>query len=91
MITVRGGDVFINPRAEFRVPLWGPLETTLFLDAGNVWVDPKRVEPWRLRYAAGSGLRFATPIGPVALDYGVNLAPRPWEGFGTFHFSIGLF
>ncbi|HEU4407932.1 MAG TPA: POTRA domain-containing protein [Polyangiaceae bacterium] len=90
-LAVRGGDVFLNPRSELRVPLWGPLETTLFVDAGNVWVDPARIEPWRLRYAAGSGLRFATPIGPVALDYGINLDPRPWEGFGTFHFSIGLF
>jgi outer membrane protein assembly factor BamA len=90
-LAVRGGDVFLNPRAELRVPVWGPVETALFLDAGNVWVDPKRIEPWRLRYAAGSGLRFGTPIGPVAFDYGINLAPRPWEGFGTFHFSIGLF
>jgi outer membrane protein assembly factor BamA len=90
-IAVRGGDVFLNPRAELRVPLWGPLETTLFADAGNVWVDPKLIEPWRLRYSAGSGLRFGTPVGPVALDYGINLDRRPWEGFGTFHFSIGLF
>jgi outer membrane protein insertion porin family len=90
-LAVRGGDVFLNPRAELRIPLWGPLETTLFLDAGNVWVDPNSIEPWRLRYAAGSGLRVATPIGPVAFDYGFNIAPRPWEGLGTLHFSIGLF
>ncbi|HEU4535596.1 MAG TPA: POTRA domain-containing protein, partial [Polyangiaceae bacterium] len=90
-IAVRGGDVFLNPRAELRIPLWGPVETTLFADAGNVWVDPRLIEPWRLRYAAGSGLRFGTPVGPVAFDYGVNLGRRPWEGFGTFHFSIGLF
>jgi outer membrane protein insertion porin family len=90
-LAVRGGDVFLNPRAELRVPLWGPLETALFLDAGNVWVDPSRVEPWRLRYAAGSGVRFDTPVGPIAFDYGFNLDPRPWEGLGTFHFSIGLF
>ena len=30
-------------------------------------------------------------IRPLALDYGVNLIRRPWEDFGAFHFSIGLF
>ncbi len=90
-LAVRGGDVFLNPRSELRVPVWGPLETALFVDAGNVWVDPGRIEPWRLRYAAGSGLRAVSPVGTVAFDYGFNLAPRPWEGLGTFHFSIGLF
>jgi hypothetical protein len=27
----------------------------------------------------------------LALDYGVNLDRRQGEGFGAFHFSIGLF
>jgi outer membrane protein insertion porin family len=90
-IAIRGGDVFLNPRAELRIPLSGPIETALFIDAGNVWVDPTRIEPLRMRYTGGSGLRFTTPIGPVALDYGVNLTRRIWEDFGAFHFSIGLF
>ena len=46
----------------------------------------------QLRYALGAGLRIATPIGPIALDYGINLDRRAtWEDFGAFHFSIGLF
>jgi outer membrane translocation and assembly module TamA len=49
------------------------------------------VDPFDLRYAAGTGLRTMTPIGPLALDYGINLDRRPWEDFGAFHFSIGLF
>ena len=67
------------------------LETALFIDAGNVWVDPLRLNPFSLRYAGGSGIRVATPVGPIALDYGVNLNRRAWEDFGAFHFSIGLF
>jgi outer membrane protein assembly factor BamA len=45
----------------------------------------------KLRYTAGAGLRLATPIGPVALDYGVKLVRREWEDVGALHFSIGLF
>ncbi len=87
----RGGDLYLNPRVELRLPLAGSLETALFLDAGNVWVDPTNFDPLRLRYAAGSGLRLATPIGPLAFDYGINLDRRPWEDFGAFHFAIGLY
>lgn len=90
-VAIRGGDVFINPRAELRIPLTTVVHTTLFMDSGNLWVEPQAFEPWKLRYAAGSGLRVATPIGPVAFDYGINLDRRPWEDFGAFHFSIGLF
>ncbi len=90
-VAIRGGDVFINPRAELRIPLSDLISTALFLDTGNVWVEPRNFDPTVLRYTSGSGLRIATPIGPIALDYGVNLVRRAWEDFGAFHFSIGLF
>lgn len=90
-IAIRGGDVYLNPRTELRIPVFGGIETALFVDGGNLWVDPTRVDPFRLRYAGGSGLRIGTPIGPVAFDYGINLNRRAWEDFGAFHFSIGLF
>jgi outer membrane protein assembly factor BamA len=90
-VAIRGGDVSINPRAELRVPLNDTVQIGLFLDTGNLWVDPKAINVLRLRYAAGAGLRLATPVGPIALDYGINLDRRPWEDFGAFHFSIGLF
>lgn len=90
-VAIRGGDVFINPRAELRIALSGVVQTALFLDTGNVWVEPSAFDPFVLRYAAGSGLRVVTPIGPIALDYGVNLHRQSWEDFGAFHFSIGVF
>ena len=90
-VRLRGGDVFINPRLELRIPVTGIWEWGVFLDTGNVWVDPKNFNPFVLRYAAGAGIRVATPIGPIAFDYGINLIRREWEGRGNFHFSIGLF
>ncbi|MCL2824633.1 MAG: BamA/TamA family outer membrane protein, partial [Polyangiaceae bacterium] len=90
-VAIRGGNVYINPRFELRIPLSTIVQTTLFLDTGNLWVEPSAINPANLRYAAGSGLRIATPIGPLAFDYGINIDRRPWEDFGAFHFSIGLF
>ena len=102
-VVIRGGDLFVNPRAEMRVPLSGNVQTALFLDTGNLWRDPNSVDPFVLRYAVGTGLRIGTPIGPLVFDYGFNvhrvldeLYPgrenqRLWEDIGAFHFSIGLF
>ena len=102
-VVIRGGDIFVNPRAELRIPVGGGVETALFLDAGNLWTDPARVQPLDLRYAVGTGLRIATPIGPLVFDYGFNVDrvlddffpkrdnQRFWEDIGAFHFSIGLY
>ena len=102
-VLVRGGDVFVNPRAELRIPLSTNVQTALFVDAGNLWTEPGDLEPFDLRYAAGTGIRIGTPIGPLVFDYGFNIDrvldeldpsrndQRFWEELGAFHFSIGLF
>jgi outer membrane protein assembly factor BamA len=104
-ILIRGGDIFVNPRAELRIPLSGSVQTALFLDTGNLWSSLRAFEDlgFRLRYAVGSGIRIATPVGPLVFDYGFNLdrvldrldpsrkRQRFWESLGAFHFSIGLF
>lgn len=102
-IVLRGGDIFVNPRAELRIPLGGSIQTALFLDAGNLWADRDEFNPFVLRYTAGTGLRIETPVGPLVFDYGFNLErlidafegggenERDWEDIGAFHFSIGLF
>jgi outer membrane translocation and assembly module TamA len=60
---------------------------------GNLWADPAELDPIDLRPTAGFGLRLSTPVGPIALDWGWNLAPRPQlrERTNALHFSIGLF
>lgn len=80
-VVMRGGNFFINPRLELRLPLNKLVETALFLDTGNVWsrspTDPKDASYTpnylRLRYALGTGLRINTPVGPLVLDYGFNV------------------
>jgi outer membrane protein assembly factor BamA len=104
-ILIRGGDIFVNPRAELRIPITSSVQTALFLDSGNLWSSLRAFEEqsFRLRYAAGSGIRIATPVGPLVFDYGFNIErvldqldssrkrQRFWESLGAFHFSIGLF
>ena len=93
-VVIRGGDVF--------VPLSNSVQTALFLDTGNLWTSPRSVDPLKLRYATGTGLRIGTPVGPLAFDYGFNVDrvldeafpkrknQRTWESLGAFHFSIGV-
>jgi outer membrane protein assembly complex protein YaeT len=88
-----GGNLFLVMRAELRIPLGDAFGTALFTDIGNVWREPGNFDFATLRYAAGAGLRVQTPVGPLALDFGINLDPRDdWnEAFGALHFSIGTF
>jgi len=45
-----------------------------------------------MRAAVGTGLRVQTPVGPLAVDYGVNVTrDSSYEDFGAFNFAIGLF
>jgi outer membrane protein insertion porin family len=41
-------------------------------------------------YSLGLGVRYNTIIGPLRLEYGHNLNPRPEDPSGTLHFSLGF-
>lgn len=92
-----GGTTFMNLSAEVRVPVWSALGGVLFFDAGNVWTDEWDFNVTDLRYDAGVGLRYTTPIGPIRADVGYQLNPivglrakgeEQTRRF-RFHFSIG--
>jgi outer membrane protein assembly complex protein YaeT len=40
-------------------------------------------------YTAGLGVRYQTLIGPIRVEYGRNLNPRPADPHGTWQISIG--
>jgi outer membrane protein assembly complex protein YaeT len=84
-----GGNSLIEGSVELRFPIFGQLRGALFLDFGNVFFEPFT---WRLddlRYAAGPGIRYMTPIGPIRLDIGFIIDPRPNEDASRLEFSIG--
>lgn len=88
-----GGEAFSLGKAELRVPASESLALGFFLEAGNLWLDRTQYEPLLLRYAAGTGLRYVTPVGPLALDLGFNLDPDRQlnEPVWQLHFGIGVF
>lgn len=91
---IRGGNLMANERIELRIPIRGPFETVIFGDLGNLWIDPEypfRRGKFPIRAAVGSGLRVQTPVGPLAVDYGINVTKQPYEDFGAINFAIGLF
>jgi outer membrane protein assembly complex protein YaeT len=78
-----GGLSKLMANVELRAPLFWRLGLVGFLDIGNVWQNPStldlgdfvphfdrnKVESDDVRYTYGLGLRFATPVGPVRVDY----------------------
>ncbi len=65
-----------------------------FFDAGNAFGDPwghGNINPLQLRTAAGFGVRWRSPIGPLRFEWGFPLRPRDDEKHTVFDFSIGSF
>lgn len=88
-----GGELFTLGKAELRFPAFAGFDFGVFFEVGNLWLNPRAFDLFDQRYVAGAGLRYGTPIGPVALDLGFNLQPDARVNEPTFglHFNVGLF
>ena len=88
-----GGTLFELAKLELRFPVVGDFDLGIFVEAGNLWYSARTWKPFELRPAAGAGIRYVTPVGPLALDVGFNLAPDDSlnEPVFAIHFSVGLF
>ena len=60
-----------------------------FFDIGNVYGFSTKFDLTDTREAAGAGIRWQSPFGPIRVDYGFNLDQRPGEKPGAFNFSVG--
>jgi outer membrane protein insertion porin family len=84
-----GGNAFAMGSVEFRTYIGRGFSLVPFLDLGNVWVKVSDVNPSDIKYTAGLGLRYGTPVGPLRIDYGLKLNKEKNESSGELHFSIG--
>ena len=89
-----GGNSVIVLNAELRLAVAGPLGITTFLDAGNVFPRMSDLDVTDLRTAAGFGIRYQSPVGPLRIDLGFNLDPRELvpgvrERRSVLHISLG--
>jgi outer membrane protein insertion porin family len=84
-----GGNAFLMGNLEFRFDIWKGFGLVTFVDSGNVWQKAEQVTLGDIKYTAGLGLRYNTPVGPLSLDYGYKLNRGTGESKGEIHFSVG--
>jgi outer membrane protein assembly complex protein YaeT len=84
-----GGEALLETSAELRFPLFGKFRGVAFLDAGNVWLEPRDVSLSELRYTPGAGVRYDTPVGPVRVDAGFKTKSEDPGPRVVLHLSIG--
>lgn len=100
-----GGEALLEASAEARLDLFHLREqwvgVVAFTDAGRVTTRPEYLDPLDLAelfWAAGAGLRYNTPVGPLRFDLGYRLNrygelelvsdDTVWDRV-AFHLSIG--
>jgi outer membrane protein insertion porin family len=84
-----GGNMFILTNLELRTDIAKGFGLVTFLDGGNVWKKNSDVKLSDMKYTAGAGIRYNTPVGPLRIDYGHKLDRETGESKGEVHFSIG--
>lgn len=60
-----------------------------YLDGGNVFADNSKIDLGDLRYSAGLGISWLSPIGPLKLSVGKPLNDKPTDKLQRFQFQIG--
>ena len=89
-----GGRGLVVTNLELRTPYWKGVGAVGFLDSGNVFQRASDIRLADLRAAAGFGLRYRSPLGPLRVDVGFNLDPQTLpngtrERTAVFHLSLG--
>jgi outer membrane protein insertion porin family len=86
---VIGGDKELLFNTELLIPVVARFRLALFFDAGNAYGFGTDFDPTDLRYSAGVGVRFFSPLGPMRLDLGYNLDKQPGEKQFQVNFTVG--
>jgi outer membrane protein insertion porin family len=86
-----GGSTQLIVNNELIFPIVEPLglRGVLFVDMGNAWRQSEGIPLDDLRYAAGWGFRWLSPIGPLRIEIGYPLDRRRGERSSVFLFSFG--
>ncbi|MBX7229095.1 MAG: outer membrane protein assembly factor BamA [Burkholderiaceae bacterium] len=89
-----GGTSRIIGNLELQIPVPGQgkdktARMFAFIDGGYVWGENQKVKFGDIRYSAGIGVTWLSPIGPLKLSFGVPLKKDPKDRLERFQFQIG--
>lgn len=87
-----GGEALLLLNVELTFPLVSGvknLKGAVFYDIGNVFLRTDDISLASLENAAGFGIRYKTPLGPVRLELGWNLDVPQEERKARFYITIG--
>jgi len=62
---------------------------SMFLDAGQVFSDVDDFDTGEVRYSAGVGFNWVSPVGPLSISYAIPLNEEPGDEVEKFQFSVG--
>jgi len=86
-----GGRSLVELSLELRVKITDTIGIVPFVDAGNVYdtLIPDLTDDRPLRYGAGLGVRYYTPIGPLRFDVAVPINARETDDAFEIYISLG--
>ncbi len=89
-----GGTQLLTYGAEYFFPL--PMTNIdksfrlgLFVDGGQVWGADQKIQYADIRYSAGLGLAWVSPIGPLKFSFGQPLNKHEGDRTQRFQFQLG--
>ena len=89
-----GGAKRVIGNAELQMPFpGGGLDRSLrwfgFIDGGQVYQERQKIRASELRFSAGLGVSWISPVGPLKLSYAKPLNPKPGDRLERFQFQMG--
>ena len=84
-----GGNSMLLFNAEYRFPIFGDtFGGAVFADVGNVYAGT-RIRFDELRYGAGIGFRYLSPVGPLRVDVAMPFERRWYEDSIQYFLTLG--
>jgi outer membrane protein insertion porin family len=81
--------VIINNELIFPLIRGIGLKGVVFIDAGNSYGGAEELSLDNTRYAAGGGIRWLSPVGPLRVEMGFPFNTKPRDEESLFLFSFG--
>jgi outer membrane protein assembly complex protein YaeT len=85
-----GAETYLFGSVEFEQALTPKWAVVVFSDSIGFAKEFRDYPGDESLYSVGGGIRWRTIVGPVRVEYGHNLNPRPKDPSGTLHFSLGF-